>query len=170
MIWHWLEGKREDLAPFSSPRENLPVPTGEGGRRPAPPWNLPSFLHLQIAPHLLPHLSPKPLLLRHLFVRRLVDAPALLLLLLVGATERPSSSAILPLLMEAQLRRRRCRARCLQRRRRRPTLHSHRTAAPLCNLLQRRVRRQVSEQQRAMVPWMAPSRWSRNRLQGFYSI
>lgn len=37
----------------------------------------------------------------------------------------------------------------------------------LYNLLQRRVRRQVSEQQRAMVPWMAPSRWSRNRLQGW---
>ena len=25
MIWHWLEGKREDLAPFSSPRGNLPA-------------------------------------------------------------------------------------------------------------------------------------------------
>ena len=57
-------GKRHDLALAGGKTRGLGAifvakrePAGEGGRRPAPPWNLPSFLHLQIAPHLLPHLS-----------------------------------------------------------------------------------------------------------------
>ena len=158
MIWHWLEGKREDLAPFSSPRGNLPA--REAG----------DLLHhgtSRVSSIYKSRPTSSPICGRShcLFVRRLGDAPALLLLLLVGATERPSSSCSWKHSCgDAGAERDACNddeegRRCTATAQPRP-----------CAISCSAVRRQVSEQQRAMVPWMAPSRWSRNRLQGLYSI
>ena len=113
MIWHWLEGKREDLAPFSSPRGNLPAREAgdllhHGTSRVSSIYkSRPTSSPICRRSHCSSATSSCDDLWTH-------QRCCLLLLLLVGATERPSSSAILPLLMEAQLRRRRCRARSRQ--------------------------------------------------------